>query len=313
MNHVCKSVEATDAIMVKLNTFTRRPFAPEEVYLFHIVLCDNEIDRDGERFTVEALRKLSELFQGCTGIFDHAPSASGQTARVFDTAVMTDDARKTMAGEAYTYLSATAYMVRTEKNADLIREIDGGIKKEVSVSCTVAKQRCSICGADVRLKGCSHKKGKLYGGKLCHVILDEPTDAYEWSFVAVPAQRGAGVTKMAGASAEDGVTVLKEAQKGVSLNAAQVKSLQDRVGELEKQAALGALYRDELEREIVRLGFLAAPAIPGEMLRKTVAGLEVSGLLELRDAYRKAVSREAGAPQLKTSAGGAPENHAYRL
>ena len=30
---------------------------------------------------------------------------------------------------------------------------------------------------------------------MCHTILDDITDAYEWSFVAVPAQVNAGVTK----------------------------------------------------------------------------------------------------------------------
>ena len=34
-----------------------------------------------------------------------------------------------------------------------------------------------------------------YGGKLCYFTLKAPTDAYEWSFVAVPAQRKAGVMK----------------------------------------------------------------------------------------------------------------------
>lgn len=36
---------------------------------------------------------------------------------------------------------------------------------------------------------CTHIKGAEYGGKLCCYILDEPFDAYEWSFVAVPAQK----------------------------------------------------------------------------------------------------------------------------
>ncbi|MBQ7070785.1 MAG: hypothetical protein IJM87_05835, partial [Ruminococcus sp.] len=90
---------------------------------------------------------------------------------------------------------AKAYMVRTSSNADLIAEIEGGIKKEVSVSCSVANCKCSICGTDKRTSACEHNKGQIYDGKKCCCILDEPTDAYEWSFVAVPAQKSAGVTK----------------------------------------------------------------------------------------------------------------------
>ena len=44
-------------------------------------------------------------------------------------------------------------------------------------------------------KGSPDGKFKEYNGKTCYAILDEVTDAYEVSFVAVPAQRGAGVTK----------------------------------------------------------------------------------------------------------------------
>lgn len=86
-------------------------------------------------------------------------------------------------------------MVRTADNETLISEIDGGIKKEVSISCSASSRKCSICGCDKALNGCAHIKGKLYNNKISYTILDDITDAYEWSFVAVPAQVNAGVTK----------------------------------------------------------------------------------------------------------------------
>jgi hypothetical protein len=85
--------------------------------------------------------------------------------------------------------------VKTSANEDFIKEIDGGIKKEVSVSCSVNTHRCSICDRDRLKEACPHKKGKEYDSQLCYTILDGATDAYEWSFVAVPAQVNAGVTK----------------------------------------------------------------------------------------------------------------------
>ena len=42
---------------------------------------------------------------------------------------------------------------------------------------------------------CGHIRGGTYAGRKCFGILDGATDAYEWSFVAVPAQINAGVTK----------------------------------------------------------------------------------------------------------------------
>lgn len=182
-------------ILGKINQFTRRVLTEDELYVFSVILCDNDIDRDCERFSDEALETLKEKFIGRTGIFDHDPSSANQTARIFDTEIITDTSRTSGSGEPYKYIRASAYMVRTDDNRTLIAEIDGGIKKEVSISCSASKRVCSVCGCDKSVSSCNHVKGKLYGGQLCHTILGGITDAYEWSFVAVPAQVNAGVTK----------------------------------------------------------------------------------------------------------------------
>lgn len=181
------------AELEQIRRYTRRDFAPEELYVFPAVLCDNQIDRDGERFSRDCLRELAELFVGVTGVFDHRASAEGQHARIFAARVVEDPSRPTNCGEPYTALRAEIYMPRNEKTAGLIAEIDAGIKKEVSVSCAVSRSVCSVCGEPAGT--CSHQRGKRYGEIPCHVIHCAATDAYEWSFVAVPAQPLAGVTK----------------------------------------------------------------------------------------------------------------------
>ncbi|MDE5764993.1 MAG: hypothetical protein K2N49_03130 [Ruminococcus sp.] len=182
-------------ILEKINKFTRREFSEDELYTFSVILCDNEIDRDGERFSESALRTLQKLFIGITGIFDHNASTSNQTARIYDTEIVTDESHTTKTNEPYQYLKGFAYMVRTDDNKNLIAEIDGGIKKEVSISCTASRKICSICGRDKIKNRCGHVNGKSYSNRICHTVLDGITDAYEWSFVAVPAQVNAGVTK----------------------------------------------------------------------------------------------------------------------
>lgn len=184
-------------LLEMLNKFTRREMSDEEVYIFGVTLCDNEIDRDNERFSRKALEQMAEKFIGVTGIFDHDPKGGNQTARLFHAEVAEED-RDCTTGEKYACLKGYAYMVRTASNADLIREIEGGIKKEVSVSCAAERHVCSVCGADRREKPCRHVKGRRYDGVRCYVTLEDISDAYEWSFVAVPAQVCAGVTKKFG-------------------------------------------------------------------------------------------------------------------
>lgn len=180
----------------KINSLTRRKFKAEELYTFPVTLCGNEIDRDFERFSDEALDEMAGLFVGKTIIQNHDPSSENQVARIYDTEVV-EDSKQTSYGEPYKYLKGYAYMVRTDGNADLIKEIDAGIKREVSVGCATSKRFCSICGADMVTSECEHRKGKEYDGKMCCHILDGVTDAYELSFVAVPAQPEAGVTAKA--------------------------------------------------------------------------------------------------------------------
>lgn len=179
----------------KINSLTRREFTEKELYTFPVTLCDNDIDRDGEAFSDAALEQMQKLFVGKTGIFDHDPKGSNQTARIYDTEVVTDPDRLTAFGEPYKFLRGKAYTVRTDENKSLIAEIDAGIKKEVSVSCSANDRICSICGQNMNKEPCEHIKGREYDGKLCYYTLGDITDAYEWSFVAVPAQPRAGVTK----------------------------------------------------------------------------------------------------------------------
>lgn len=257
--------------MEKINRFAVQPLEEKDVFCFSLTLCDNDIDRDGERFSDEALDKLAKLFIGKTGIFDHDPKGEKQTARIFDTNIKSFDGRLTSDGKPYLALCASAYMVRTGANADLIKEISGGIKKEVSVSCAVARQICSVCGADRNKSACAHIKGRQYGEKLCYVTLDEPTDAYEWSFVAVPAQVNAGVTKH--------YDVRREESRMVS----KLK------GELSQAAKRLAAAYECVRGDVLRLSYFCEPFYSAQQVAKMTEDMDILQLIELRAALEKQV------------------------
>ena len=143
-----------------INTYARNPLEAENVYCFNLTLCDNEVDRDFERFSVDSLKELLPLFVGKTGISDHSMSSQNQKARIFKTWLEQDDSKKTVTGESYTALKAKAYMLITDENKEMIEQIEGGIKKEVSVGCSMGKVICSVCGKDMKKHECKHIKGK---------------------------------------------------------------------------------------------------------------------------------------------------------
>ncbi len=278
----------------KINQYTRREFQAQELYVFSVVLCDNQVDRDFECFTKAALEKLKELFLGKTGIFDHSMRSGGQTARIYDCQVETLPERTTQLGEPYSRLVARAYLPRTAKNQDFITELDSGIKKEVSVGCAVNRLRCSICGEDLKKGACRHQKGKTYDGKLCCTVLDDPYDAYEWSFVAVPAQREAGVIKMykpmeTEQTMRTNSDILKafSEEKEVTLSPEECRGFSGYLQELTRKAKAGEAYEEELRQEVVRLSLLAQPAVPKDMMEQVAKRMTLDELKAFQKAYRR--------------------------
>lgn len=187
--------EVTTEELAKINLYARKTLSADEVYVFPVILCDTEIDRDNDKFTKKALEELAALYLGKTVICDHDAKNGNQRARIFDTEVIRAPEATTADGEELYRLKGKAYMLRTESAKEVIDNIEAGIYKEVSVNCRVDKITCSICGEDYFGKNCAHLKGCEYDGKTCFAYLDGASDAYELSFVAVPAQLGAGVVK----------------------------------------------------------------------------------------------------------------------
>ncbi|MFQ9410835.1 MAG: hypothetical protein ACLR1T_07055 [Evtepia gabavorous] len=261
----------------------------EEVYLFTVRLCDNQTDRDQEYFSRKDMERLAELFVGKTGIFDHNWSARDQRARIYRTELVEEPGMRSEAGEPGCYLKGYAYMLRTQENEGLIAEIAGGIKKEVSVSCAVSRCVCSICGHDIHDRGlCSHVKGRTYEGKRCIARLADPTDAFEWSFVAVPAQpRSRGGQRLPG-SGHAGTAAVESGPRGPL------------AGGTERPCGgrrrWGGGTWMGCGRETVRLGLLAEGGPGGETLRAIADRLEEPELEQLRACYARRLEEKLPMP-----------------
>ena len=192
MDQILKSArlekaELDEGELALINAQTLRPLSAEEVFTFRLAACDNQIDRDFERFTEATLEELAEQFVGRPVLRDHKWSADAQTARVYA-------AQVEVQGDAHR-LVLRCYMPRTVGTAETIAAIESGMLRECSVGVVVGRVTCSICGANQLDTLCKHMGGREYDGQVCHFDLDAPRDAYEVSLVAVPAQRSAGIIK----------------------------------------------------------------------------------------------------------------------
>ena len=254
----------TEAQLAAINALAKGNLTAEQVYVFSVRLCDDQVDRDYERFDTEALAVLAKLFVGKSGIVDHKWSAGGQLARIFETEVVRE--------EGVSFLKAWAYIRRGGAGDEWIADIEAGIKKEVSVGCAMGRSVCSVCGGDYG--SCGHRKGEYYDGALCCAVLRDPVDAYEFSFVAVPAQRSAGVLKGMGGNA-----TLKEL--------ADEFGAQEEYRGLWKLARMGQEYQKQLGSEVVRLALMLGLRLEEPVLRGAVEKLAGTELVSLRDALRE--------------------------
>jgi len=270
--------------MELINRYTLKKLTPQEVFCFSVTLCDNEIDRDFERFNEDALKSLEKLFIGKTGILNHSMKSEDQNCRTYKTQLIRDNYKKTSDGKPYMSLKAWCYTVRSEKNNSLIRDIESGIKKEVSISCASKRRICSICGEH----NCSHIAGRNYNDKVCHKTITDICDAYEWSFVAVPAQRAAGVTKSfkKEKSMENILKSIRE-ETTLLLGENELKKLSNYMDTLKKQSIDGERYRKML-CENTKKGFaLAIPEVEENCVDEILKNLSTDNLEKLCDAISK--------------------------
>ena len=251
-----------------INAQAKATLTAEQVYVFSLRLCDDQVDRDAERFDTAALPALAKLFIGKTGIIDHKWSSDNQVARIFATEVVMED--------GISYIKAWAYVRRGGHADEVIADIEAGIKKEVSVGCAMGYSICSICGNEYG--SCGHSKGQYYDGQLCCAILKEPMDAYEFSFVAVPAQREAGVIKGLG----EGHRCLKDL--------ADEFGAQGEYRAMYIQAKLGQKYEKQLRDDVVRLFLSLDMGLTEPVLRSITQKVSAEELLQLKEALEERVT-----------------------
>ena len=262
---VHSSGEPTQVQLEAINAQARAKMTAEHVYIFSLRLCDDQVDRDFERFDTAALPALARMFIGKTGIVDHRWSSDSQVARIFAAEVVRE--------ENVSYIKAWAYIRRGGNAEEIIADIEAGIKKEVSVGCSMGFSKCSVCGS--QYGACGHQKGEHYDGQLCCAILQEPMDAYEFSFVAVPAQRSAGV------------------MKGMNGKQMCLKELAEHFGAqaeyraLYQQAQLGAIYEKQLQSDVVRLCLSLELGVEEPVLRSLTEKAGAEDLMKIKAALEE--------------------------
>ena len=160
----------------KINLYTRHRLSANNVWSFDILLCNNAVDRDGERFTLETLTQMLNKVVGVSGHFSEAPYFS---MRIYQAWIQHERGELVAENEPLASLWVKAYVERIPKNEELIAKLMDSV--EVSISCSVRTVECSICSKP--FNHCCHKKGKLYENVPCHHRLIGFDEFYEFLLI----------------------------------------------------------------------------------------------------------------------------------
>lgn len=148
----------------------------KNLYYFKFTLVDDKIDIDNERFTEQALYKMSQMYIGKTGFV--VTNNKTYRPRIFDTWIEKK--------HGVSKLKALAYIYLDNADADELSDFLL-IHDEFSLSCCCNTKVCSICGKNQVKESCKHIKGKEYGNHIkCFYELSDISDVYEWAAVVEP-------------------------------------------------------------------------------------------------------------------------------
>lgn len=208
------NLSSIEADLELINKHTIKPLTSDEVYTFKVQICDNDIDRVGDKMTDNFLEQVAANISGVTGLKDHDWSVDNQLSRLYDAEVVTDDTQLTKLGEKRKYVLGKAYTL--SKYKDYIDSINAGLLKETSISFESSGDVCSICGEPMTKDVCDvghckngHIAGQYYDNVLCYNKIDKLEDILEWSLVAVPCQRNAGIKNK---NITGGCSIMKKAE-----------------------------------------------------------------------------------------------------
>lgn len=164
--------------MDAVNAMTLRPFGQEEVAVFTLDLCHNQVDRHHSRFPEEELARINEMTPGRPLMERHDVRGSLPRGTFYRSRLHREAGRVSVRPDVY--------VLRTADNADFITHIEGGVYRETSIGFSFQTPECSVCGKDLRT--CPHVPGREYEGRVCHFIMRGVLEVLEGSVVASGSQ-----------------------------------------------------------------------------------------------------------------------------
>lgn len=193
----------TDQDLAKIQRFALTELKAEDLAVFRMNLCNDQIDRHASRFPEKELQTINRMIVGKPTMVNHDMGLLPR-GRFFDSRMSKGPTgtQSISTSRDALFVQPSTYMLREPENASFIRNIEAGIYSGTSIGFAFDNPECSVCNCDLR--ACAHWPGEEYDGEMCHYIMHDVLDVFEGSIVPLGSQG----TEILEAQTEDGQRVL---------------------------------------------------------------------------------------------------------
>ena len=142
--------ELDEGTMALINNYAIEPLSPEDVFVGKILLANNAVDRDGERFHEDFLKRLQETIKGKSLLQGHRWGDAGIglyfeseiiTMSLKEAEELTKEKLQLPEGEdTVHFLKVYYYIMNTPHNEGIIANIKGGICRHASIGFSAEKR-----------------------------------------------------------------------------------------------------------------------------------------------------------------------------
>lgn len=167
--------------MEAINKHALKPLTAEEVFIFQFELSNSNVDYYATRMTLGTLNNYAAKInsQGVP-LEGHHDDYRYPLGRIYKAEVVKSD-------DGVNRMSCRAYILRGDENTGdissdaVIRKIEGGVQKDVSIGFLAGGYTCSVCGEPMvsgffgRVMGleCEHIPGASYEGQMCYAWVED--------------------------------------------------------------------------------------------------------------------------------------------
>lgn len=185
------TVGATEADLALINENTLKPLAPGDVFIFTAIPSNDLVDSYYTQMALSSLENYErDLKEGRALMNSHRRLDTLPLGYSFDGEL--NRSAMTLAGRYYMQRGLNLGTVNTD---EVVRAVEGGTCRDVSIGFKAGWYKCKICGNDLMdYEKCSHVPGVRYDKVLCTAWVEDGYLA-ETSLVFDGATPGALVTK----------------------------------------------------------------------------------------------------------------------